>query len=198
MSTGCGDIANLLEAAHGLITLRSVIDKWLNGTEVEDVVLGGVATPTLRKLIATIDERESQAAQEAIDEGVGAVVAVKNRLLELAQEVGGKVETLRTMTATAAGLPCDATPTAAYNQDSGVLSLGIPRGETGATGPQGPKGDTGDAGPQGPKGDQGPQGVQGPVGPQGQAPTADIIDCGGASGPRLTILDGGSATTTWE
>lgn len=40
-----------------------------------------------------------------------------------------------------------------------------PKGDTGATGPQGPagpKGDTGATGPQGPKGDTGPQGVSAP------------------------------------
>ena len=42
-----------------------------------------------------------------------------------------------------------------------------PKGDTGATGPQGPKGDKGDTGlqgPAGPKGDTGPAGLQGPKG----------------------------------
>lgn len=171
MSTGCGDIAKLLEAAHALVVYRDTIDKWINGTETEDVTLGGVSVPTLRKMAATIDERESRAAQEVIDEGVSAVVAIKNSLLELAEEVSGKVENIVGITATATILPEGAAPTAAYDRDTGALVLGIPAGATGKTGP---------------------------AGPSGQAPAADVIDCGGASGARLTILDGGSAVTAWE
>lgn len=171
MSTGCGDIAKLLEAAHALVVYRDTIDKWLNGTETEDVTLGGVSVPTLRKMAATIDERESRAAQEVIDEGVSAVVAIKKSLLELAEEVSGKVENIVGITATATILPEGAAPTAAYDRDTGALVLGIPAGATGKTGP---------------------------AGPSGQAPAADVIDCGGASGARLTILDGGSAVTAWE
>lgn len=171
MSTGCGDIAKLLEAAHALVVYRDTIDKWLNGTETEDVTLGGVSVPTLRKMAATIDERESRAAQEVIDEGVSAVVGIKNSLLELAEEVSGKVENIVGITATATILPEGAAPTAAYDRDTGALVLGIPAGATGKTGP---------------------------AGPSGQAPAADVIDCGGASGARLTILDGGSAVTAWE
>lgn len=171
MSTGCGDIAKLLEAAHALVVYRDTIDKWLNGTETEDVTLGGVSVPTLRKMAATIDERESRAAQEVIDEGVSAVVAIKKSLLELAEEVSGKVENIVGITATATILPEGAAPTAAYDRDTGALVLGIPAGATGKTGP---------------------------AGPPGQAPAADVIDCGGASGARLTILDGGSAVTAWE
>ena len=54
-----------------------------------------------------------------------------------------------------------------------VGNLQGPKGDPGATGPQGPKGDSGEkgdpgeAGPQGPKGDPGATGVQGPTGPQG-------------------------------
>lgn len=172
MSTGCGDIANLLEAAHGLIVLRDTIDKWLHGTEAEDVMLGGLTTPTLRKLINTIDERESHAAQEAIDEGVSTVVVIKNRLLELAQEVGGKVEKIVNLTATATILPEGEAPTAAYDRDSGALTLGIPTGATGKTGPPGP------------------------VGP---APALDVLDCGGAHEPAVvTVLDCGTATAPRE
>ena len=90
------------------------------------------------------------------------------------------------MSATAETLPEGSEATASYND--GVLSFGIPKGDTGetgeqgpmgpagpagATGPQGPqgekgdKGDTGATGPQGPQGIQGPQGETGPQGPQG-------------------------------
>lgn len=49
--------------------------------------------------------------------------------------------------------------------DGGIrLAFGIPKGDTGAAGPQGPKGDTGAAGPQGPQGEKGDTGPQGPAG----------------------------------
>ena len=52
-----------------------------------------------------------------------------------------------------------------------------PKGDTGATGPQGQqgdKGDTGAAGPQGPKGDKGDTGAAGPQGPPGvSVPSGD-------------------------
>ena len=91
------------------------------------------------------------------------------------------------MSAEATTLPSGSDATASYSD--GVLSFGIPRGETGATGatgPQGPQGErgatgpqgeTGATGPQGPQGIQGPQGVPGQTGPQGpQGPAgADYI-----------------------
>lgn len=59
--------------------------------------------------------------------------------------------------------------------DGGIrLAFGIPKGDTGAAGPQGPKGDRGDTGPQGlqgekgDKGDAGPRGLPGEPGPQGE------------------------------
>lgn len=47
------------------------------------------------------------------------------------------------------------------------LNLTIPRGNTGAQGPQGPRGETGARGPQGPAGEKGDTGAQGPQGPRG-------------------------------
>ncbi len=70
-------------------------------------------------------------------------------------------------------LPVSAAPTAMVEDVSvpGLheirFSFGIPKGDTGATGPQGLKGDTGATGPQGPKGDTGATGPQGPKGDTG-------------------------------
>lgn len=83
-----------------------------------------------------------------------------------------------------------------------MLSFGIPRGDTGATGPQGergeagpqgeqgPRGETGQTGPAGPRGEQGPQGVQGERGATGatgpQGPTGPQGEQGiqGEQGPK--------------
>ncbi len=141
MNSGCCDnIASLFEAAHALIGYRETLDAWLNGAETEDVVLGGVATPTLRKLIATIDERESQGAQAVVDEGVSAVMTVKNQLTALAATINGKVETLRNMAVTVDALPAGSSPAAAYDPERGLLSLGIPEGMKGDPGSAGPAG----------------------------------------------------------
>lgn len=67
--------------------------------------------------------------------------------------------------------------------DSGnvKLSFGIPKGETGLTGPQGLKGNTGEKGDTGATGPQGPKGETGATGPKG-----DKGDTGetGATGPK--------------
>jgi hypothetical protein len=68
-------------------------------------------------------------------------------------------------------------PFAKLDEATGMLTLGLPRGEKGEkgergpAGPQGergPKGEQGPAGPQGPVGPQGPQGVRGEAGPRGE------------------------------
>ena len=116
------------------------------------------------------------------------------------------VETVTGMTATAETLPAGSSATASYAD--GVLTFGIPKGDTGPAGPQGirgeagPQGIQGERGPQGPQGEtgetgatgatgpQGPQGIQGERGPKGdtgatgpvgpQGPKGDT----GATGPQ--------------
>lgn len=77
-----------------------------------------------------------------------------------------------------------ATASVSVSDGEFAFAFGIPRGATGATGPQGetgpqgPAGADGETGPQGPKGDTGPQGergLQGPTGPKGDT---------GPQGPR--------------
>lgn len=70
-------------------------------------------------------------------------------------------------------LPYDSQPTVQVvkNGDYGIeFNFDIPKGDTGATGPQGPqgpKGNTGATGPQGSKGDKGDTGATGPKGDKG-------------------------------
>lgn len=84
------------------------------------------------------------------------------------------------MTAIATTLPEGSDATALYSD--GVLTFGIPKGDTGATGPQGEKGDTGSQGLKGDKGDTGATGPQGPKGDKGdtgsQGPKGDKGDKG--------------------
>lgn len=169
--TTCRDIQGLLEAVHAIMYLRDTLERWLHGKPTEQVQLGGVAVPTLRGLIAAIDERESKAAQEAIREGVAEVVALKNQVTDIEAAVAAQVLSLKGISPAATQLPEGAPPTAAYDPETGVLALGIPAGQTGA---------------------------RGPAGPPGQAPVIDTIECGGAYAVPLTILDGGNAACPEE
>ena len=69
--------------------------------------------------------------------------------------------TLDVMSASATTLPAGSQATAVYDKSTGALTLGIPRGDKGATG------DTGPEGKQGPKGETGATGPQGEPGPPG-------------------------------
>lgn len=164
--TTCKDIQGLIDAAYAIMYLRDTLERWLHGTPTEQVQLGGVAVPTLRGLIAAIDERESRAAEEAIREGIAQVVALKNQVADIEAGIAAKVTALKGINPSLTQLPEDAAPTAAYDPETGTLTLGIPAGKTGA---------------------------RGPAGPPGQAPVIDTIECGGAYAAPLTILDGGNA-----
>lgn len=70
-----------------------------------------------------------------------------------------------------------------------------PKGDTGATGPQGsqgPKGDTGAQGPQGVQGVQGPQGTQGPQGNTGAQGVQGVP--GPTVAPTLVVAEASSFT----
>lgn len=100
------------------------------------------------------------------------------------------------VTAEAETLPAGSDATATY-QD-GVLTFGIPRGETGAQGEQGPKGDTGATGAQGPQGEQGPTGPKGDTGDTGAdgfSPTASVTEQDGDITITVTDKDGTTSAT---
>ena len=66
-------------------------------------------------------------------------------------------------------------PSARLEEQTGIVYLGLPKGEKGDRGPagspgeRGPKGDAGPQGPQGPVGPQGPQGAKGEPGQKGES-----------------------------
>lgn len=74
--------------------------------------------------------------------------------------------------------------------DGTTLKLGIPKGDTGAAGPQGPKGDTG---AQGPKGDTGATGAAGKDGAAGSQGPAGV----GVKSISLTVTEGAVTAGTW-
>lgn len=143
----------------------------------------------------TVKQEASNAAKDAL--------AAAGRAADAASEI-------ENMTANAVTLAPGEPATANYN--AGVLTIGVPKGDTGAQGPQGiqggpgPKGDPGAQGPQGiqgepgPKGDtgaQGPQGEPGEQGPKGEAGTAATVTVGavttGEPGTDAAVTNAGTS-----
>lgn len=166
MNLACEEISGIFEATKKLIEYESIFEKWLTGEPYQDVQYNGITIPTLRKLIATIDERESHAAQEVIDEGIAQIVAIRNTMMALEQKVRDEIAKMVGMDVLVTMLPEGGSASGAYDNETGVLSLQIPRGFTGE---------------------------MGPAGPQGQAPVIDVINCGKAKTEWITVIDGGHA-----
>lgn len=222
MSGVCRDAKqDLLGVAKDLERYRDLLDLWLNGDANTTVVLGGVAVPSIRKLVHDIDVRNSQGAQAVVDEGIQGMYVIKDLterirqdVLLLKQDIEAKINTIRTMTATATKLNPGQQPTAYLNTSTNQLQFGIPEGL------KGDKGDTGLTGPMpnhqwngtrvqfqtstGAWGNLvdllGATGPQGPAGPPGSCVSEriEIIDCGGAYPPQTIVnIDGGNASSTY-
>lgn len=104
-----------------------------------------------------------------------------------AQTASDAVQELVDITASADTLPAGSQATATY--EDGHLTVGVPTGATGATGPQGPKGDTGATGAQGPQGDKGDTGAKGDPG--------EGVPTGGTTGQMLVKASGADYDTEW-
>ncbi len=132
MSSGidCGKLEEVLESIFQIPVDAARLDKWVNGGEFETVVLGGREVPTLRNLIRQIDERESQAAEEEINEAKAEIGA-------LAEKIQAKIDELKAMTASAETLPSDHPATVYYNASTGEFEFGIPQGKQGIQGERG-------------------------------------------------------------
>lgn len=74
----CQAFEGLQEAALLVIANAEKLRDWVNGNEEAEVLLGGVLTPAIRKLVATIDARESQAAKNVINQGVKDMTILKD------------------------------------------------------------------------------------------------------------------------
>ena len=118
MSSGidCGKLEEVLESIFQIPVDAARLDKWVNGGEFETVVLGGREVPTLRNLIRQIDERESQAAEEEINEAKAEIGA-------LAEKIQAKIDELKAMTASAETLPSDHPATVYYNAGTGEFAV---------------------------------------------------------------------------
>lgn len=98
----------------------------------------------------------------------------------------GALTNIKIGTVTTGAAGSNAAASTVTNGTVTTLNLTIPRGNTGAAGPQGPKGNTGATGPQGPQGVKGATGLTGPQGPKG-----DKGDTGpqGPAGTNATTTD---------
>ena len=105
---------------------------------------------------------------------------------------GAGTVTVGTTTTGAAGTNAFVTNTG--TAQNAILNFTIPRGETGATGPQGPQGETGAIGPQGPQGETGAVGPQGPTGTAGEAATVTVgTTTTGDAGTNASVTNTGTA-----
>ena len=173
-----------------------------DGETVYSVIIPVVARPK------PVEDEPTPVQQGVIDQAIAALnagVQAAQEAAESVQDMGVEAETL------APG--SEATVEKSVDPETGAVTLefGIPRGDTGATGPQGPQGERGLTGPAGPQGEQGvpgeqgpkgdtgatgetgptgpvgPTGATGPAGEDGISPTIAVTDITG--GHRVTITD---------
>ena len=115
-----------------------------------------VITQAIAALNAGVDRAED--AADAADQSASSAA-------QSAQDASDAVQELVDITASADTLPAGSQATATYAD--GHLTIGVPTGATGDTGPQGSKGDTGATGAKGDKGDKGDTGAKGDKGDKG-------------------------------
>lgn len=173
MSLACDNPQKLMEDVEHLQVDVELLRQFVNGGVEETVQIGeGAPTPTIRKLVHDIDERESRAAELVIGQGLLDQIAIRdNARKEMAEQVNkakAEVEKIRGLSVRAYALSEEKNPTAVYIPDTGRLVLGIPSGKTGATGP---------------------------MGPAGIAPTLGVLDFGGPELTQIFVIDGGDPDT---
>ncbi|MFT4301692.1 MAG: hypothetical protein QM579_08060 [Desulfovibrio sp.] len=79
------DQATLVQKIDQLSGDIDLLRRVVHGTETETVSLGGVSTPSVRKMMADIDVRESQTAQIAIAQGTDAAIGQCQGLVDIVQ-----------------------------------------------------------------------------------------------------------------
>lgn len=173
MSLACDNPKRLMEDVEHIQVDAALLHKFVEGEADEVVQLGkGEPTPTIRKLVRDIDEREGKAAEEVIREGLASQMAIGNAIRkEMAEQVNKaktEVAKIRGLSVRAVSLDEDDSATATYIPDTGRLVLGIPAGKTGPVGP---------------------------IGPAGTAPMLGVMDFGGPEPTQLFVIDGGDPDT---
>lgn len=221
MATDCKDLESLHQSAVNLIADAGLLNIFVNGDESTTVELGGQQTPSIRKLVADIDARESAAAQTIINNGTEAINALTQQhqaelddTVELAATQAAKAEAEASKAqAEASKAQAEADRALSIQDTLFNLSFAAEVSETGnasadydpSTGmllfrvPRGPQGEQGQRGEQGIQGEQGEQGErgeqgeQGPAGEQGpKGDPGDITTALDASFIQFVILSDGN------
>lgn len=96
----CAQFENLYECALIVIANAQKLRDWVNGDEQTDVELGGEMTPTIRKLVAMIDARESEAARLVIEQGLRDITAIKEEAADAAQEAADAAQEAKSIVGT--------------------------------------------------------------------------------------------------
>ena len=99
----CTDIARLHECALLVVANADLLRQWVNGDEQTDVTLGGKLTPSIRKLVAEIDVRESAAAQKVIDAGLEQIAQLGDDIEARAAAEADRAERAATLAEVCAG-----------------------------------------------------------------------------------------------
>ena len=140
MTMPCEGIEDLLAAVRSITEDATVWHTFLHGTELQSVVLGGKETPTLRKLVADIDERHSRIAEQVVEQAGARLTVLTERMQTKVDEAAALLDQVKSITVSAITLAPGAEASAGYDPSTGRITLGLPRGDTGGTGEAGPTG----------------------------------------------------------
>jgi len=214
MATDCKDLESLHQSALNIIADAGLLNTFVNGDESTTVEIGGQQTPSIRKLVADIDARESSAAQTIINNGTEAINALTQ---QHRAELNDKVDIATTQAAKAEAEASKAqaeadralsiqdtlfnlsfaaevsetgNASADYDPSTGMLLFRVPQGPQGEQGQRGEQGVQGEQGEQGERGEQGEQGPAGEQGPKGDP--GDITTALNASFIQFVILSDGN------
>lgn len=168
---------------HEVLERRGKVSVNLVGSVLEDDELTDRLT-TYPVLAITVDANAKICGTETAE-------VTPSQFEQFVNIVHDEVAEVTGMSAEATTLPEGSEATASYSD--GVLSLGIPKGDTGAQGATGPQGPTGAQGPHGEKGDKGDTGPQGPQGEPGEVTLAQlsaVLPTDTASGAIASFPDG--------
>ena len=181
-------ISTVLDETGACIIPQEVLA--IQGTVLVNLVASVVEDDVVTDRLTSFAVPAVKVAQKVPVVGSETAEVTPSQFEQFVSIVTDEVNTVLGMTAEATTLPEGSEATAAWDGETGVLSFGIPKGDTGEqgpqgeTGPQGPQGIQGETGPQGPIGPAGPTGPQGPQGIQGPQGETGPQGATGATGPQ--------------
>jgi len=172
---------------------------------IADSAIGSDISAGISAVAAALSEVNTSLSEAGSNSAAALALLSENEATVQAGIATDKADAITSLTTSTTTVSVGGSSTSSYSSNTGVLTLGIPTGATGADstvpGPQGIQGATGAAstvqGPQGIQGNQGNQGIQGATGNTG-ATGADSVVAGpqGAQGIQGLIGDTGAIGNT--